>query len=54
VELIKDRLDNKISIDEFREVADRPIRKKGMGLVKGTADRLARELEILLLARYGG
>jgi putative ABC transport system ATP-binding protein len=54
VELIKDRLDNKISIDEFREAADRPIRKKGMGLVKGTADRLARELEILLLARYGG
>jgi putative ABC transport system ATP-binding protein len=54
IEIIKDRLDNKISIEEFRDAADRPIRKKGLGLPKGTAEKLARELEILLLARYAG
>lgn len=54
IELIKERLDNRISVDEFREAADRPLRKKGLGLQKGTAEKVARELEILLLARYGG
>jgi len=54
IEIVKDRLENKISIDEFRETADRPVRKKGLGLAKGMAEKVARELEILLLARYAG
>lgn len=54
VSLIKDRLDNKISVDEVRRTADQPIRKGGLGLAKGMADKVARELEILLLAKFGG
>lgn len=54
VGLIKDRLENKISIDEVRRKIDQPVQKGGLGLAKGVAERISRELEILLLMRFAG
>jgi len=46
------RMENKLSIVELRKSLDRPISERGMGLDKRTANKIARELEILMLARF--
>lgn len=51
-ELVKMRLENNLSIVEFRKGLDRPTRDRGMGLDKRTARKIAQELEVLLLARF--
>ena len=53
-QMIKLRLENQLSIVEFRRGLDRPKIDKGLGLNKHSAIKVARELEILLLARYSG
>jgi putative ABC transport system ATP-binding protein len=52
VEYIKMRLENEISMDEFLNLIDRPVMKGGVGLDHRTAVKVARELEIIMLARY--
>ncbi len=52
VEYIKMRLENELSMDELLELIDRPIVKGGVGLDRRTAKKIARELEIIMLARY--
>jgi putative ABC transport system ATP-binding protein len=51
-EYIKMRLENELSMDELLDLADRPIVKGGVGLDRRTAKKIARELEIIMLARY--
>jgi putative ABC transport system ATP-binding protein len=51
-QLIRLRLDNKLSIVELRKSLDRSVLERGMGLDKRTAKKLAREVEILMLARF--
>jgi ABC-type lipoprotein export system ATPase subunit len=51
-EYIKMRLENELTMDEFLNLADRPVMKGGMGLDRRIAVKLARELEIIMLARY--
>lgn len=46
------RLDNKLSIVELKKALDRPVSERGMGLDKRTANKVAREIEILMLARF--
>jgi putative ABC transport system ATP-binding protein len=50
--MIRLRLDNQLSIVELRKSLDRPVSERGMGLDKRTANKLAREVEILMLARF--
>jgi ABC-type lipoprotein export system ATPase subunit len=50
--LIELRMDNQLSIIELRKSLDRPISERGMGLNKRTANKLAREIEILMLAKF--
>jgi len=52
VEYVKMRLENEISMDEFLNLVDRPVMKGGVGLDHRTAVKVARELEIIMLARY--
>lgn len=51
-EYVKMRLENELSMDEFFDLTDRPIVKGGIGLDRRTAVKVARELEIIMLARY--
>lgn len=46
------RMENKLSIVELRKGLDRPVSQRGMGLDKRTATKIAREIEILMLARF--
>jgi putative ABC transport system ATP-binding protein len=46
------RIENKLSIVELRKSLDRPVSERGMGLDKRTATKIAREIEILMLARF--
>ncbi|HBB36915.1 MAG: hypothetical protein A2374_00025 [Candidatus Moranbacteria bacterium RIFOXYB1_FULL_44_23] len=50
--IISLRIENKLSIIELRNALDRPILDKGMGLDKRTANKIAREVEILMLAKF--
>jgi putative ABC transport system ATP-binding protein len=50
--LIRLRLDNALSIVELRKSLDRPVSERGMGLDRRTANKIAREMEILMLARF--
>jgi putative ABC transport system ATP-binding protein len=52
LEYIKMRLENELSMDELLDLADRPVVKGGVGLDRRTAKKIARELEIIMLARY--
>ena len=52
IQLIKLRLENKLSVVEFLKSMDRPVKDRGMGLDRRTADKIARELEMLLLVRF--
>lgn len=51
-EYIKMRLANELAMDEFLDLVDRPVVKGGVGLDHRTAIKVARELEIIMLARY--
>lgn len=50
--LVRLRMENKLSIVELRKSLDRPVSERGMGLDKRTATKIAREIEILMLARF--
>ncbi|MFH0930018.1 MAG: ABC transporter ATP-binding protein [Candidatus Moraniibacteriota bacterium] len=52
LEYVKMRLDNELAMDEFLGLIDRPVMKGGVGLDRRTAIKVARELEIIILARY--
>ena len=49
---IRERLENKISIANVRRALDDPANEGGIGLNKKTAEKISRELEILLLMRF--
>lgn len=51
---IEARLRNEISRDEFQETLDQPEAQDGLGLNKKTAEKIARELELVILIRYSG
>ncbi len=50
--LIRLRMENKLSVVELRKGLDRPVSERGMGLDRRTANKIAREVEILMLARF--
>ncbi len=50
--IVRLRIENKLSIVELRKSLDRPVSERGMGLDKRTATKIAREIEILMLARF--
>jgi len=50
--LVRLRIENKLSIVELRKGLDRPASERGMGLDKRTATKIAREVEIMMLARF--
>ncbi len=50
--LVRLRIENQLSITELRRSLDRPVSERGMGLDKRTANKIAREIEILMLARF--
>ena len=52
LEYVKMRFGNEIAMDEFLDLIDRPVVKGGIGLDRRKAVKIARELEILMLARY--
>ena len=52
MEYIKMRLENELTMDELLDLADRPVVKGGVGLDRRMAIKVAREMEIIMLARY--
>ena len=52
LEYVKMRLGNELTMDEFLDLVDRPVVKGGVGLDRRTAVKVARELEIIMLASY--
>ena len=52
LQLIRLRIENKLSVVELRKGLDRPESERGMGMDRRTAGKVAREVEILLLARF--
>lgn len=50
--LILDRLENRIGIEEMAKILDMPEEKGGLDFNKKTAQKITREIEILLLIRY--
>jgi len=52
LEYIKMRIQNELAMDEFLKLIDRPVVKGGVGLDRRSAIKVARELEIIMLARY--
>lgn len=50
--LVFDRLDNKIGIEEVFRLLDVSPKKGGFGINRKTAQKIAREIEIILLIRY--
>jgi len=46
------RIENKLSIIDLKKNLDRPLSERGMGLDKRTANKIAREIEILMLAKF--
>jgi putative ABC transport system ATP-binding protein len=51
-QLMLDRLENRIGIEELVKILDMPEQKGGLDFNKKTARKIARELEIILLMRY--
>jgi putative ABC transport system ATP-binding protein len=52
LEYIKMRIQNELAMDEFLDLVDRPVVKGGVGLDRRMAIKVAREMEIIMLARY--
>ncbi len=52
LEYVEMRLKNELAMDELLELVDRPVVKGGIGLDHRTAVKVAREMEIIMLARY--
>ncbi|MCX6766641.1 MAG: ABC transporter ATP-binding protein [Candidatus Moranbacteria bacterium] len=52
LEYVKMRLENELTMDELLDLADRPVVKGGVGLDRRAAIKVAREMEIIMLARY--
>lgn len=52
LEYVKMRLGNELTMEELLDLADRPVVKGGVGLDRRAAIKVARELEIIMLARY--
>ncbi len=52
LEYIKMRFANELAMDELLELVDRPVVKGGVGLDRRMAVKVAREIEIIMLARY--
>ena len=52
IEYIKMRIGNELTMDDLFKLIDRPVIKGGIGLDRRTAVKVARELEIIMLARY--
>lgn len=52
LEYLKMRLANELSMDELLELVDRPVVKGGVGMDRRMAVKIAREMEIIMLARY--
>ncbi|MDD4900617.1 MAG: ABC transporter ATP-binding protein [Patescibacteria group bacterium] len=50
--IILDRLGNYIGRDEFRKLLDKPVKEHGLGFDKRVAEKIAKEIELLLLLRY--
>ncbi len=51
-ELIKNRITDKITHDEFRMLLDDSKEKGGIGLDKRTANKILREMDLILVMRY--
>lgn len=51
-QLARLRIENKLSIIDLKKHLDRPVSERGMGLDKRTANKIAREVEILMLAKF--
>ena len=51
--LLSLRVKNKISVAEIQKGFDMPVREGGSGLDKRTAEKMAREIEIIMLLTYG-
>lgn len=52
LEYVKMRIQNELAMDEFLDLVDRPVVKGGVGLDRRAAIKVAREMEIIMLARY--
>jgi putative ABC transport system ATP-binding protein len=52
LEYVKMRLENELTMDELLDLVDRPVVKGGVGLDRRMAIKVAREMEIIMLARY--
>lgn len=52
--LIRLRFENQLSMIELRKGLDRPQKDRGIGMDRRTAAKIARELEIILLAKFSG
>lgn len=50
--LIKSRIENKIDYHELEKKMDANINKGGLGLRRGKAEQISRELEIIMLSKY--
>lgn len=50
--IVKSRLENKIDRIEFQKRLDEDISFEGLGLYKNIAERVAREMEIIMLLKY--
>jgi len=51
---VKLRIENKIDSAQLKQRLDAPVKMGGAGLYKPTADRVTKEIEILMLLKYSG
>ena len=51
---VEKRLKNQISKEELQKILDNSLDEKGLGLNKKKAQKIARELELMILIRYAG
>jgi putative ABC transport system ATP-binding protein len=52
IALLKDRVENKIDFIETRKQIDLPRIMGGLGIYKSTSERIAREIEVIMLLSY--
>lgn len=52
ISLLKLRLENKTDYSGLRKILDAPPETGGMGLYKNTAERIVREIEVIMLLKY--
>jgi len=52
VSLLELRLENKTDYNGLRKILDAPPEAGGMGLYKNTAERIVREIEVIMLLKY--